>query len=303
MDTSLDEYTDAVALAEEMMNRSHTLNNDPGDGAVIIDASGTATPGTRFEASTYTTSRSGLATAMATAIHEGNTSPEHVIIATEQDRYNPVDNLETLAEFVDTVPVTVVTPDSQQQYRFTQKDAGLCTTYDISPTDRAAAIPLWDTVQPLQTASIEEDDYAAELLQHAEEAKRNAYRPYSGYSVGVALLTDDGHVFVGSNNEREKKTGTIHGEETALGKALAAGATDYTALALSTDATKHIPTPCKQCAHMLDDYTPSDLDIITQGDRDELYARGIFTDIYPSFDQDGALLDSLESGTEDPSPD
>ena len=35
------------------------------------------------------------------------------------------------------------------------------------------------------------------LLQHAAEARRFAYAPYSGFQVGAALLTPTGEVFTG----------------------------------------------------------------------------------------------------------
>lgn len=39
------------------------------------------------------------------------------------------------------------------------------------------------------------------LLEMAIEARKNAYVPYSGYAVGAALETKDGHVFTGCNVE------------------------------------------------------------------------------------------------------
>ena len=40
-----------------------------------------------------------------------------------------------------------------------------------------------------------------ELLELAKQARGHAYAPYSGFSVGAALLCKDGTVFTGCNVE------------------------------------------------------------------------------------------------------
>ena len=39
------------------------------------------------------------------------------------------------------------------------------------------------------------------LLQKAKEARKMAYAPYSGFTVGAALLTKEGKVYTGCNIE------------------------------------------------------------------------------------------------------
>ena len=39
------------------------------------------------------------------------------------------------------------------------------------------------------------------LVSQALEARKLAYAPYSGYTVGAALLTADGHRYLGGNIE------------------------------------------------------------------------------------------------------
>ena len=58
------------------------------------------------------------------------------------------------------------------------------------------------------------------LLEMAIEARKNAYVPYSGYAVGAALETKDGHVFTGCNVENAAYGNTLCAERTALVKAV-----------------------------------------------------------------------------------
>ena len=59
-----------------------------------------------------------------------------------------------------------------------------------------------------------------ELLQLACEAAQNSYSKYSGFSVGAALLTEDGRVFKGCNIENSSFSLTICAERTAIFKAV-----------------------------------------------------------------------------------
>ena len=67
-------------------------------------------------------------------------------------------------------------------------------------------------------------DRYVELLESARQAAGNASCPYSGYSVGAAVLTSDGQVFTGCNVENATYTLTIHAEVAAATAAISAGA-------------------------------------------------------------------------------
>lgn len=62
------------------------------------------------------------------------------------------------------------------------------------------------------------------LITAAERASRNAYRPYSKFPVGAAVLTFDGRIYVGCNVENAAYTPTAHAEEVAVCNAIADGA-------------------------------------------------------------------------------
>ena len=71
-----------------------------------------------------------------------------------------------------------------------------------------------------------------ELLKLAKEARTHAYVPYSGFSVGAALLCKDGKVYQGCNIENAAYGPTICGERTAFFKAVYDGERDFEAIAV-----------------------------------------------------------------------
>lgn len=73
-----------------------------------------------------------------------------------------------------------------------------------------------------------------DAIQRAEDAREQAYTPFTGPKEGALIVTDDGYGVVGSRVENSNYTNTRHAVETALGDVLATGsAPEY--LVLSTD--------------------------------------------------------------------
>ncbi|WP_347924438.1 cytidine deaminase [Pontimicrobium sp. SW4] len=54
------------------------------------------------------------------------------------------------------------------------------------------------------------------LMNEAVEAREKAYAPYSKFSVGVALLLDNGEVIIGSNQENASYPSGLCAERTAI---------------------------------------------------------------------------------------
>lgn len=98
-----------------------------------------------------------------------------------------------------------------------------------------------------------DQDQCFRLVVRAKEAAGNAYCPYSDFPVGAALLTKDGSVFCGCNVENQSLGATICAERVAVCNAIAAGQTEFIALAIYHDG-KDLPYPCGMCRQFLSEF-------------------------------------------------
>lgn len=92
---------------------------------------------------------------------------------------------------------------------------------------------------------------AAELVQAALRARDHAYAPYSGYSVGAAVLAEDGRVFTGANVENASYGLTLCAERVAIAAAAAAGVRKLAALAV---VTRDGASPCGACRQFAEEF-------------------------------------------------
>ncbi len=77
------------------------------------------------------------------------------------------------------------------------------------------------------------EDLFEKLRLVSMEARNYSYCPYSGYSVGAALLCESGRIVVGSNIENASYSATVCAERTAFFKAVSEGEKKFTAIAIS----------------------------------------------------------------------
>ena len=94
------------------------------------------------------------------------------------------------------------------------------------------------------------------LVKTASEVRLAAHAPYSKFCVGAALLTKSGNVFVGCNVENISLRLTICAEQPAVAAAVAAGETDFVAIAVVADS-KEPAMPCGACRQVLAEFNPS----------------------------------------------
>lgn len=112
-----------------------------------------------------------------------------------------------------------------------------------------------------------------ELVLLAEEAMTHAYVPYSGYKVGVALLTADGRVYQGCNIENASYTPTVCAERTAFFKAVYDGIRDFSAIAVvggkNGEITGLFP-PCGVCRQVMREFCGDDFTVYLGGANGEI---------------------------------
>ncbi len=94
-----------------------------------------------------------------------------------------------------------------------------------------------------------------ELLQAAALVREKAYAKYSNFTVGAALLTEDGSVFLGCNVENSSYGLTICAERVAVTAAVAAGKQSFRTLALVTGRPA---APCGACRQVLAEFCEDD---------------------------------------------
>ena len=96
------------------------------------------------------------------------------------------------------------------------------------------------------------------LLSEAKEARKNAYVPFSGFTVGAALLATDGKIFRGCNIESSVMSPSLCAERVALAKAISEGEKEFSAIAIvgapSGEEPKDPCYPCGVCRQVLSEH-------------------------------------------------
>ena len=98
-----------------------------------------------------------------------------------------------------------------------------------------------------------EDAAVAILIKKAREAQQNAYAPYSHFSVGAAVLTEDTRIYTGCNVENASYGLTMCAERNAIYNAVAGGCRVFRALALVGTDPDWI-TPCGACRQVMEEF-------------------------------------------------
>lgn len=101
----------------------------------------------------------------------------------------------------------------------------------------------------------------------AKTALKNAYAPFSNFTVGAALLSQTGEVFTGVNVENSSLGATICAERTAFVKAISEGSHKFIAIAVVSGEGAVLP--CGICRQFMFEFG-DDLRIITGDDADHL---------------------------------
>jgi cytidine deaminase len=116
-----------------------------------------------------------------------------------------------------------------------------------------------------------------ELMKRANDARARAYAPYSGFSVGAALLCADGTVFTGVNIENAAFGPSICAERTAIFKAISEGHRDFVKIAITCD--RDYCQPCGTCRQVMIEHAP-DLEVL-MGNVEGSFKRTTIRDLLP----------------------
>lgn len=101
---------------------------------------------------------------------------------------------------------------------------------------------------------------ARRLMEIAQEARKFAYTPYSHFSVGAALLCEDGSIVSGCNVENAAYSPGNCAERTAIFKAVSEGKRTFKAIAIVGAREGEVPggdsvcTPCGVCRQVMGEF-------------------------------------------------
>jgi len=106
----------------------------------------------------------------------------------------------------------------------------------------------------------------SELFKLADEARDDAYSPYSNITVGAALLTRSGRVYTGANIENAAYSPSVCAERVAIFKAVNAGERDFTSIAVAGgkhgEAARESFTPCGVCRQVMAEFCRGDFKVV-----------------------------------------
>lgn len=112
-----------------------------------------------------------------------------------------------------------------------------------------------------------------EMIELAKEASNKAYAPYSKFSVGACILTENDKIYTGCNFENSSYGLAICAERNAVGSAILDGERKIKAVAIYSPNMDNC-TPCGACRQVLSEFKcENGLDVIVKiGDGIKVYS-------------------------------
>ena len=113
------------------------------------------------------------------------------------------------------------------------------------------------------------------LIRQAFSARQNAYAPYSGFTVGAALLCVDGTIYTGANIENAAYSPSLCAERVAFAKAINAGKRSFTSIAVVGGKAElgegqiDLFYPCGVCRQWMAEFCQEDFTIIVASSEDK----------------------------------
>jgi cytidine deaminase len=104
----------------------------------------------------------------------------------------------------------------------------------------------------------------AALFQAAEAIRAKAYAPYSRFTVGAAILAEDGQIYSGCNIENAAYPVGNCAEASAIAAMIAGGARRITRIYVTGPGTAPV-TPCGGCRQRIREFADLDITVISHG--------------------------------------
>jgi len=121
------------------------------------------------------------------------------------------------------------------------------------------------------------DELRQKLVEQAQDSRQWAYAPYSGYTVGAALLTASGRIYDGVNVENAAYPTSMCAERVAVFKAVSEGEREFLAIAV---ATSNGGSPCGACRQVLSEFG-LDMKVILVNGEGVIKQEGTVADLLP----------------------
>lgn len=125
-----------------------------------------------------------------------------------------------------------------------------------------------------------------ELIRLARKARETAYAPYSHFTVGAALLAEDGTVYLGCNIENGAFSPSNCAERTAFFKAISEGIRKFKAIAIvgakdNEDIPNQLCPPCGVCLQVMAEFCDSQTFSVVLSDGIGKYQSYFLKDLLP----------------------
>jgi cytidine deaminase len=104
----------------------------------------------------------------------------------------------------------------------------------------------------------------ADLFAAAEAVRAKAYAPYSRFSVGAAILADDGKIYVGCNIENAAYPVGNCAEPSAIAAMIAGGGNRIKRIYVTGPGSAPV-TPCGGCRQRIREFADQDVVVISHG--------------------------------------
>ena len=118
------------------------------------------------------------------------------------------------------------------------------------------------------------------LLEAARAARGYAYAPYSKFSVGAALMDEQGRIHAGCNVENAAYPQGLCAEAVALGHLVLAGGQRIMAVAVVGQGTELV-TPCGGCRQKIREFASDEVPVLV-GDMVSQRARFTLGELLPA---------------------